>query len=228
MRKNCITPNKHSLNLIYKSDVIIRRMVLEVLKPIELEIQTHLIYLLEEKEISIQNVMNGEIFESLDDIHKSLYKNKINTITFVISKFNKYIKRGVNQLSKIILKMTFGEIAALISILKNEYVSLLFENQNKSKINEILDNVVHLRNHIAHHNILFAVEKLRINNKNVEIKEVIKQLINLANGNYESELISKINTYRDNVIKKHYSEDEELKNIVINIFDKFIIHLVSV
>ena len=225
LRQNKIECNEWTLSSIYKIDVVIRRMISEILKPIELKVKTHISFLLEEESISVKALKSGIAFENLSELSDSLFEKKINTTNFVIRTIGNLQKKFKGNLDEIINELMFGQVSALVSLFKIDLIEKLFGSSEKTKIVDSLEYVVSLRNHIAHHNIIFSIKDLYINNKKISIKNVIESLHFIAEGDFNRKLLDNIERYRDNLMNKHHSDDEEKQQLLTDIFNKVIDHL---
>ena len=225
LRVNEISVNEVTLNQIYRIDVVIRRMISEILKPIELEVQAHISYYLEFNNIGKKSIISGLIYENIDQFtNTSLYDKKIKTIKFVN---NAFIKIDQKKIYKIICEFTFGQLSSFVSILKPTIISKIFSNKfSKDKIIKTMDSIVSLRNHIAHHNLIFTTKKFLVNKFPFTFKEIIKSLSLLVNGNYLEVLENKINKYQNNHFKNNnYSNEKDFDNIS-KIFEKIKLYLI--
>ena len=218
LRKNRIAPTEFAVSSLYKLDVVVRRMFSEILKPIELEIQAHLVLLFKKHKITYNKIFSGVIFENIYKINNTLFKKKISTTNFVLNTIGKLQRNGMNLYDSI-RELTFGQIIALISILKNEFVSELFENGDKAKNIKTLQDITTIRNHIAHHKLLFTTKKIIVAKKEIKFSQLLVSLSSVATGDYTSELINKIENYRGNWIRKHLSEKEHEQAILNSIFE---------
>lgn len=225
LRQNNIECNEWTLSSIYKIDVVIRRMISEILKPIELKIKTHVSFLLEKENISINSLKSGAAFENIYQVHHSLFEKKINTTNFVIKTIKNLQRKFNGDLDAIINELMFGQVVALISLFKIDLIEKLFNSIEKIKIINSLEYVVNLRNHIAHHNIIFNIKTLHVNNRNISIKEVINSLHFIAEGDFKEELSSKIENYKNNWIRKYLLEDEAKKDLLTALFKSVSNHI---
>ena len=213
------------LSSIYKIDIVIRRMISEILKPIELKVKTHISFLLEEESISIKSLKSGVAFENISELNNDIFEKKIKTTNFVIRTIKNLEYKFKGNIDEIIKELMFEQVSALVSLFKIELIEKLFNSSEKIKIVNSLEYVVKLRNHIAHHNIIFSTKDLYVNKKKISIKNIIEFLHFIAEGDFNKKLLINIEGYRDNVISKYYSNNETEKQLLINIIEKVIAHL---
>lgn len=96
MRNNGIEMTWDSVSLMYRADVTIRRFINILLKPIELEIKSKLMYLVEFMNISFPNLIEGDFFEDFSNIKNYYVKSsRQNTVAYVVKKWVKFRLKGV-------------------------------------------------------------------------------------------------------------------------------------
>ena len=238
IRINGLPVNEFNITMLYKTDVVVRRMLSEILKPIELGIQAKLMTWIEENTITKEQLMGGKHYESLVELQEKVVANKIKTWSWMnnsMVKLNRDIglKKPKNnnrvELYEIVSKFTFGQLSAIISLFPEELIKRIFNFiGSKKEYCLILEKIVELRNWIAHHSIIFNDKKFKIKWKEYQLKDIIESLSIVTWGNYREELKGKVIFYRNNIINKYYKENKEDTVKVMELFDAIISHLINV
>ena len=236
IRINGLPVNEFNITMLYKTDVVVRRMLSEILKPIELEIQAKLMTWIEENTVTKEEITGGKYYESLVKLRLKVVANKIKTWSWMNNSMDK-INRDIRwnkpnnkvELYEIVSKFTFGQLSAIISLFPEELIKRIFNFiGSKKEYCLILEKIVELRNWIAHHSIIFNDKTFTIKRKDYQLKEVIESLSVITWGNYREELKTKVVFYRNNIINKYYKENEEDTIKVMELFDVIISHLINV
>ena len=238
LRANELAVNELNISTLYKADVVVRRMLSEILKPIELSIQAKLMSWVENNNITVQDLTNGKHYECINCIPRKTVANKINTWSWMngsIQKIRNKIaysekcKKNSIPLSRIISDFTFGQLSAIISLFPQEIIKDVFNFiGDKKEYCLTLEKIVELRNSIAHHSIIFNDKSFNIKSVKYSLKEVIESLSMVTWGNYRETLKDKIISYRNNTINKYHSGNEENKNDVMALFDAIVSYVISV
>lgn len=214
---------------VYKIDVVARRILSEILKPIELRTRFH-IALIAKK---LQNIINDELFFDFqfDSSNKSSFvkSSRILKTRFFIKNSLLAISKKVetSDIKTIMEETSLGQVTAIISQMSNECLIKLLGNDNLlvSNANEIFENIKHLRNHIAHHSILFNFKgintgkRLESNPKFLEYSEILGSIDKLsAYTNYSTDFKNKLLNYKNNLINKQEEKKEHYEFIFAMIF----------
>ncbi|TCG11962.1 Abi family protein [Mycoplasma todarodis] len=251
MKENCISnyhlSNKHSSRYIsiikwlksrnldtscelveqlYKADVVIRRQLSEILKPIEIQISSWVKYYFTFNNIGIKELLTKEIYEDIDDF--SIYTYKENSLNFVQGKLKR--KKGA-PLDSTIDEMTFGTLVGLICLMDPKRIELIFSDDEfamtKKELTNILNEMVCLRNYISHNNVLFSDKKLILNNKSLSLKTIIYSLDKITLGSYSTKLRKYIINYQEYSYKKLSNKTSVDKLKFDAIFENILSHLLK-
>lgn len=230
IRANGLVNNDELLNYLYRADVVIRREISEILKPIEIWIATKICYWLEENKFKIKDYYCGIFFEDVSSVEvrdNRWYANKAITKQYTIHTMMGINKNGAMDKEPwlIVNEMTFGQLSAFISLLPEESISDIFKGIELKKADweMTIEDIVCLRNHIAHHSLLFTNKKVYSYKRKVMINDLIDSLCIIAKENYRERLQNSIIRYRDNMLKKHKSDFKHIsEEDILKMFDKII------
>jgi len=197
------------LSILYQIDVVIRRIISEILKPLELKLTSALSLILG----NIKHLLSWKYYEDINnskDFYNTLASRKfiLDAVTWNRKKQLKKAPKTKVELWQIITRFTLGQTVALINLLSNKYRKDLFKIAKispKAKASTFNDFVA-LRNHISHHNILLNIDGIKSNKKNTSVSDLILSIDLIANNTYIDRFKKQLDTYKKNYINKHSRE----------------------
>ncbi|CAM9128304.1 Abi family protein [Mycoplasma todarodis] len=207
---------------LYKADVVIRRQLSEILKPIEIQFGSWIKYYFTFNNIGVKELLNKEPYEKSADF--SIYTHKKGSLKFVQDKLKGKESIPIND---IIDRMMFGTLVGLICLLDKKHIDIIFSDNEfsmtKEEFTNILNEMVYLRNYIAHNEILFSNKKLFINERTISLKSIIISLDKITLGSYSQKLEKYILKYQ-----KYSYEDLSKKTPIDKLeFDKIFKNIIS-
>lgn len=216
MKKYGIQRSSFVLNRLYRADIVIRQEFQKVLNPIEFSITSKLLYLIEEYGYSYNTFVNtnNELEEIIENSSLVGYNKKIRytTLEFVREFINNVGGSHTRDMTKVIWELSFGQIAALISILPDEF-SRRISGLEKEEFITALNYVVAIRNHIAHQGLILINRNISNKKVNIPIEEIINNIDMIAHGDFKREFGKTIIGYQQRVIKKIGREEKSEKNV---------------
>lgn len=216
LRKHNIKSTQQNVELLYRADIVIRRMFLEILKPLEVQLETMIRNYFIFKSISLDNLINAEFGRKYWEEKKSITTHEFNALEKSTNKIKKAIskiirKNKIYTVLEILSDLTYGQKLHLIKILPQSDLETFFGIENPRKHINSLSGVIDLRNKIAHHKVLVSS---KISDK--PISQTIESLHYLTWGNYKELLKANIYKYASNAKKLKINVENTDADIIFN------------
>lgn len=217
MKKYNLPLNDEVMFILYKADVVIRRDLARILKPIEIRIRSQICYWLEEMQYSIEDYLSGSFLQK--DVN-----GKNDSKKFMIKVFKKiYAEHNfLNEPWLIAEYLTFGQISLLLQLIDEKNSVKIFKNKKITMIEwiDLIGQIVKLRNQIAHHSIILSISNV---DEKQSIKEFIIALSRVTRDDYIEKFENFILKYKESVSKKvglyKQVSEEDINLIFKTIFD---------
>ncbi|TCG10276.1 Abi family protein, partial [Mycoplasma marinum] len=214
MRGNKIKILCPLLEQLYKTDVVIRRELSEILKPIEIQISSWVKYYFQFNDIGLDQINDGSIFENIEDF--SIYTNKQKSKSFIQGKIKNVSKNNsTDDIFQIIDELSFGELIGLISLLNINHIKEIFPDRefkmDKMQLIRILNEMVFLRNWIAHNNILFTTRETKLYQEVLTLRDIVASLDKITLGNYSKKLQENIIRYKERSLNRYEVKNKSSK-----------------
>lgn len=213
-RHKQISTTWSALSRIYRIDLVVRRMIDERLKPIELEMKTHLMHFFEFNNYDFSDLEEGKLLEDYSEVLKiDIRKRQRDTIAFVKESIRKIVEKNPRHtLIDVVNEFSLGQTVGLISILNNEAFKVIFPNVQieKKRFAKILERVVDLRNHIAHLKTVLTLKPISQNKHSTfMIKQLLQDLKSVGRGDLVIELEAEYNKYKNNALRSLHDSAEK-------------------
>lgn len=202
MKNYNIQPTSNNLYTIYRIDVNLRRTLLKYIKPMEVQISSSLSYYFEEINITLEEFINCEFafdFETLGDDKSSLdkFEKKKKKLSKLFQGL--YTKNpDAKQPWEIIDALTFTKKLRIIELMDPTEIKKMsvFKKVSKNEAIDIIDEIILLRNHITHFNILLSDDYINRKKASKFFKSCLQSLRKFARNDIMTNLHEDMFNYK--------------------------------
>lgn len=222
-KKHSIPRTWDVIDTIYMADIVLRREISYVLKPLEIELMTRILYFLKRETSNNNSLWDFDIYLNPSEFHGNKLKVIQNNFEFMKSSVNKIVQLiqcKEYEFTKIFHEMSFSQLVTFSSLLKNEYKDFVFSTKNFDDEIKSYKMVVSLRNHIAHHNLVFANKAIRHEKAHFKINEFLDNMTLVGRKNVRNHIIETMQNYFTKKLIKY--KDPNSKSLMENCFNKII------
>lgn len=215
-----LNANQKGVFFLYRIDVILRRMIMEELKPVEVSLATQIANYFQIKEYDVDDVATGK-FADNENCWISIGTKK-QKFDYLLEEINVIIKRRKYTAGEIVMELTFGQKITLLTLINIRDLGKHFDFYKDDKYLENLRKIKLYRNLIAHHQWIIPKQKGRI----IHISQFIDAMNEVVKFDFKKKFKNKIIAYKNNFVQRLIDEgDIEESEILKNIFSQLIIWL---
>lgn len=195
-----LTPFQDGIMFIYRIDVILRRMILEELKPIEVSLATSIANYFQVKEYRLDEVLSGK-YASSENYWISIganWERKKSKLDYLKTEMEALCRRRKYSVGELVMELTFGQKIAILTLINSNDLEKHFNIFKNRYHLEHLRRIKSYRNLIAHHHSIIP----RQWGRTILISEFIESLDAILGRNFKTRFKEKIDAYKNNFIKK--------------------------
>lgn len=212
LRRHALPLTQELMEATYRADIVIRRMIDEVLKAFEMSLKTKIMLCAEKLNWSLEKTTCYNIaFDDWSQKRKDFRQKKNNSRTFILESIEKILDKNEDfrYWSDIVNEFQFGQIVSLLQVENDETFKQTFQfdknilSFSKEVVTNNLELVGQLRNLIAHINIILKPKPFKGQKfSKIKLATSINCLHELVRGDFKQNLARKINDYKISCLKK--------------------------